>query len=88
MTGNAWLESRARLRRKRRLLGRSGGLKCGIARTQQEFRSKKLSDSAGSDLARTAGRESLQVDGKTLVTRKGSNERIRGVDVKFSTDLE
>ena len=28
------------------------------------------------------------VDGKTLVTRKGSNERMSGSLVKLSTDLE
>src|SRR5262245_2117365 len=30
------VSGKTRLRRKRRLLGRSGGLKCGIARTKQE----------------------------------------------------
>jgi hypothetical protein len=31
--------------------------------------------------------ERKQVDGKTLVTRKGSNQRISGADVKLSSDL-
>ena len=30
--------------------------------------------------------ERKQVDGKTLITRKGSNDRINGMDVKLSTD--
>jgi hypothetical protein len=30
--------------------------------------------------------ERKQVDGKTLITRKGSNQRISGMDVKLSTD--
>jgi hypothetical protein len=30
--------------------------------------------------------ERKQVDGKTLITRKGSNERISGMDVRLSTD--
>ena len=32
--------------------------------------------------------ERKQVDGKTVITRKGSNERISGMQVKLSTDLE
>ena len=30
--------------------------------------------------------ERKQVNGKTLITRKGSNERISGLEVKLSTD--
>ena len=43
---------------------------------------------AGVRIANLDQLERKQVDGKTLVTRKGSNERIRGMDVKLSTDLE
>ena len=32
--------------------------------------------------------ERKQVDGKTLITRKGSKERISGMTVKLSTDAE
>lgn len=32
--------------------------------------------------------ERKKVDGKVLITHKGSNERISGMQVKLSTDLE
>jgi len=32
--------------------------------------------------------ERKKVDGKVLITRKGSNERISGMQVKLSTDFE
>ena len=43
---------------------------------------------AGVKITNLDQRERKQVDGKTLITRKGSNERISGNEVKLSTDFQ
>ena len=84
-----WREPRVRYLLADMTLGGSVKLHRDYATTERDPDSReaiRLWDT-GAQVVNTNEFERKKVDGKTLITRKDSNERISGMTVKLSTDL-